>query len=218
MLLPSVVGISAASASTAASVTTYHNDNSRTGTNTAETILSPSNVTVNQFGKLFSYSVDGDVYAQPLYLANITVGSKGVHNVVYIATEYDSVYAFDADSNSGTNASPLWHTSFINPGAGITPVLSSDLSCSDISPYVGITGTPVIDPGSGTIYVVANTKENGKFVQRLHALDVSSGAEKFGGPVVIQATVSGTGQGSSGGTVRFDPLQENQRPGLLLAL
>src|SRR5690349_8810264 len=214
ILLLSVVGTSAASAS---SVTTYHNDNARTGTNAAETILTPGNVTVNQFGKLFSYAVDGDVYAQPLYLPNVTVGTKGVHNVLYVATEYDSVYAFDADSNSGANASPLWHTSFINPGAGITPVSSTDASCSDISPYIGITGTPVIDPSSGTLYVVANTKENGKFLQRLHALDVSSGAEKFGGPVVIQATVSGTGQGSSAGKVNFDPLRENQRPGLLLA-
>ncbi len=202
--------------SSSASVTTYHNDNSRSGANVAETILTPFNVNAGQFGKLFSYSVDGDVYAQPLYLPNVRVVGKGVHNVVYIATENDSVYAFDADSNAGANSSPLWHASFINPGAGITPVSNLDVSCNDISPKVGITGTPVIDPGSGTLYVVAKTKENGSFVQRLHALDVTSGAEKFGGPVVIQAQVRGTGQGAKGGMVSFDPLGANQWPGLLL--
>ncbi len=199
-----------------ASVTTYHNDNSRSGANVAETILTPFNVNAGQFGKLFSYSVDGDVHAQPLYLPHVSVLGKGVRNVVYVATENDSVYAFDADSNAGANSSPLWHTSFVNPGAGIIPVSNIDVSCDEISPKIGISGTPVIDPGSGTLYVVAKTKENGTFVQRLHALDVTSGAEKFGGPVMIQAQLRGTSQGAKWGMVSFDSLGANQLPGLLL--
>ena len=189
------------------SVTTYHNGNARRGANLSETILMPSNVNSTQFGKLFSDAVDGDVYAQPLYLPGISIAGKGVHNVLYVATEGDSVYAFDADSNTGANSVPLWHANFTNPGGGITTVSSTDVSCWDISPSIGITGTPVIDSASGTLYVLARTKENGSFVQRLHALDIRSGNEKFGGPVVIRATLNG---------LSFDPLREAQRPGLLL--
>jgi hypothetical protein len=182
-------------------VTTFHNDNFRTGQNTAETVLTTSNVNSSQFGKLFSVAVDGYVYAQPLYLAKVTI-SGGTHNVLYIATEHDSVYAIDAD-----NGAVLWQQSFINPGAGITTVSSSDVACTDLVPEVGITSTPVIDPATGTIYVVARTKENGSYVQRLHALDVVTHAEKFGGPKVISATFQGR---------TFDPLKQNNRPGLLL--
>jgi hypothetical protein len=197
-------------------VTTFHNDNARDGQNLNETILTPANVGANQFGRLFVQPVDGYVYAQPLYVANLGIAG-GTHNVVYVATENDSVYAFDADGNTGANASPLWYVNFLNPAAGITTVNSkTDLSCSNISPQVGITGTPVIDLTSNTLYVVTNTKENGAFFQRLHALDITSGAEKFGGPIVIQATVPGTGDGNAGGQVSFDPLMNNQRPGLLL--
>lgn len=207
----------AALADAQVSVLTYHNDNSRTGQNTAETTLTPSNVNASQFGKLFSRTVDGYVYAQPLYLPNVTFPALGTHNVLYVATEHDSVYAWDADSNAGSNALPLWKVSFINPSAKVYTVNSiRDVGCTDLVPEIGITGTPVIDSGTGTLYVVAATKENGSFVQRLHALDVTSGAEKFGGPVVIQASVPGSGDGSSGGMVSFDPLLENQRPGLLL--
>jgi hypothetical protein len=198
------------------SVTTYHNDNSRSGQNTSETVLAPANVNVNQFGKLFSQAVDGYVYAQPLYLPNVSIPGKGTHNVVYVATEHDSVYAFDADSTSGGNSSPLWRTSFIDPAHGITTVSSADVGCSDLVPEIGITSTPVIDTGTGTLYVVAKTKENGSFVQRLHALDVATGAEKFGGPIVIRARVRGTGDGSRNGIIKFDALREGQRPGLLL--
>src|SRR5579862_8984106 len=219
VLLSTMLGLSGPDnvSSSSASVTTYHNDNSRTGANVAETILTPSNVNPGQFGKLFSHAVDGGVYAQPLYLPKVRVAGKSVHNVIYVAKENDSVYAFDADSNAGANSFPLWHASFVNPAAGITPVSNLDVSCSDISPTIGITGTPVIDPGSGTLYVVAKTKENGSFVQRLHALDVTSGAEKFGGPMVISPSVPGSGTDAIGGWVRFNPLRQHQRPALMLS-
>ncbi len=194
-------------------VVTYHNDNSRSGQNLHETTLTPTLVQQSTFGKLFSQPVDGQIYAEPLVLANLKISGQGTHTVVYIATENDSVYAFDGNSNTGNNVNPLWHVSFINPGQGITTVPSSDLGTSAIYPQIGITGTPVIDPTNGTLYVVAATKENGVYYQRLHALDVTSGAEKFGGPVVISAKVKGTGSGSSGGYIAFDPFRSNQRPG-----
>jgi hypothetical protein len=190
-------------------VTTFHYDNARTGQNIQETVLTPENVNVNQFGKLFTISIDGYVYAQPLYLAGLQNIAGGTYNVLYIATEHDSVFAIDADTGA-----ILWQTSFINPSSGVTTVSSTDVQCSSIIPEIGITSTPVIDPSSGTLYLVAKTKENGKFVDRLHALDVTSGAEKFGGPVIITATVNGTGEG--GQTVTFNSLQQLNRPGLLL--
>ena len=192
---------------------TYHNDNLRTGQNNNETVLTAANVNEAQFGKLFSYSLDGIAFASPLYVASVSIPGKGFHNVVYVATEHDSVYAFDAD---GLSPTPLWHVNFL--GSGVTTVPPCDTGeCTDIPVEIGVTGTPVIDQSSGTLYVVANTKEHGtNYGQRLHALDITTGAEKFGGPVVLQGSVPGTGDGSSGGTVPFDPLLENQRPGLLL--
>jgi hypothetical protein len=169
-------------------------------------------VNTSGFGRLFSIPVDGFVYAQPLYLSNVTILNLGTHNVVYVATENDSVYAFDADSIAGANANPLWHVSFLNSGA--TTLSTSDVSCVDITPQIGITGTPVIDSAGGTLYVVARTKESGSFVERLHALDVTSGAEKFGGPSVIQASVPGSGPGSVNGMVSFNSQTQNQRTGL----
>jgi len=196
---------------------TYHNDNQRTGQNLNEMVLTPANVTPLNFGRLFAYPLDGYAYAAPLYVANLGIPNQGFHNVVYVATEHDSVYAFDAD---GLNSAPLWHASFINPAAGVTSVPFADVLVDDISPEIGITGTPVIDPASGTLFVVAKTKEivgnTTSYVQRLHALDITTGAEKLGGPVVIQASVPGSGYDAQGGQIAFNPLWENQRPALLL--
>jgi len=196
------------------SVTTQHNDNGRTGQNTSETILTPANVNVQQFGRLFVQPVDGYVYAQPLYLPNVAIPGKGTHNVVYVATEHDSVYAFDADSNTGANATPLWQTSFL--GNGITSVSSNVVGCSDLVPEIGVTGTPVIDTNTGTLYLTAKTIEHGVIKQKLHALDVTTGAEKFGGPVVIKAKIAGVGDGNVKGEITFNSLREAQRAGLLL--
>jgi hypothetical protein len=198
------------------SVSTSRNDNNRDGQNLNETILTPDNVNASGFGKLFSHTVDGYVYAQPLYMANVTIPGLGVHNVVYVATQHDSVYAFDADSKTGLNSSPLWHRSLINPQRGITTVSSGDVSCTDIVPEIGITSTPVIDTATGTMYLIAKTKENGNFFQRLHALDITTGKERAGSPVVIRAKVKGNGAGNIGGSISFNPLREAQRPGLLL--
>ena len=210
-------------ASSLISVLTWHNDVARTGGNTNETALTPANVNTNTFGKLFSYAVDGYVVAQPLVLPNVNIPGKGVHNVVFAATEHDSVYAFDADGNGA--GVPLWQVSFINPNAGIYTInATADLASiagGFVGPELGITGTPVIDPQSGTLYVVAITKEvvNNvtNFYNRLHALDLSTGTEKFGGPVLIQGSVPGVGDGNDGkGNVPFIQLKHHQRSSLLL--
>jgi hypothetical protein len=216
----------ASTAAAQSNVVTQHNDIARTGANTNETILTSANVNTTNFGKLFSQTVDGWVYAQPLYLPGVTLGAGTLqagtmHNVLFIATEHDGVYAFDADNNTGANANPLWQISLLNAtygaAAGATTVPSTDVDApDDIKPEIGITGTPVIDPSTNTLYVVGKTKESGTYVQRLHALDITTGAEKFGSPKQIQASVTGTGSGSSGGILKFDSLWENQRPGLLL--
>ncbi len=207
-------------------VTTQHNDISRTGANTNETVLTPSNVNTSSFGKLFSQPVDGWVYAQPLYMPGVTMGAGTAqagttHNVVFVATEHDSLYAFDADGNSGANGSPLWKVSLIDSahgaGSGEKTVPNGDVSTGDIVPEIGITSTPVIDSTTNTIYVVAkSTISDTTFIQRLHAIDITTGLEKFGGPVTLSGSVAGNGNGSSGGTLNWDPKWENNRTSLLL--
>ena len=206
-LLQALLGGTLASLLTAQSVTTYHNDADRSGANLHETTLATANVTATQFGRLFTLPVDGDVYAQPLYVAQLAIPNQGVHNVLFVATAHDSVYAFDAD----IAGPPLWVD-----GLG-TPVPYTLLRSQDIAPVVGITGTPAIDLNAGLIYVVTKTWENGAVVQRLHALGLASGAEQLGGPVVIGASSTGSGAGGRAGTVTFDPLLQNQRAGLLLS-
>lgn len=206
-------------------VTTYHNDNARTGLQPRETVLTPAAVASGRFRRLFSCSVDGQVYAQPLYLSDITLPGRGRHNVVFVATEHNSVYAFDADSNSGENATPLWQVSFNDPARGITPVPVEDTSCSrgngySVEPELGITATPVIDSVTNTLYVAAQTKSMEQafptYHHHLHALDVTTGAEKFGGPVEITATARGVGEGSRDSIIAFDPIQYKERCGLAL--
>jgi hypothetical protein len=201
----------AAPANTA--VLTYKYDTYRTGQNPNETILNTSNVNPTQFGKRVSYPVDGYVYAQPLFVPNLTIGGS-VHNVVFVATEHDSVYAFDADQT--TPIAPFWHTSFIDPPT-VTTIPAKDTLCTQIVPEIGITGTPVIDLSTNTLYVVVATKENGQYFQRLHALNITTGQEEPGSPVTITASVKGNGAGSKNGMITFTPLLELNRPGLLLA-
>ena len=192
----------------AVSVTTWHVDNNRSGLNAGEQSLTPANVTPQTFGKLFSYLVDGYAYAEPLLVSNVTIGGK-VHNVLYVATEHDSVYAFDAD-NYGTGA-PLWQVSVLQTGE--TPVTNDP----DLQPYDGITSTPVIDPTTKTMYVVSKQIKSGSSATfRLSALDITTGAQKFGGPVTIAATVAGTNSDSVGGVVSLTT-SCIQRAALLLA-
>jgi hypothetical protein len=200
----------AVSVSSATDVVTYHNNIGRTGQNPHEVILTTSNVNVSSFGKLFTFPVDGIIDAQPLYLSAVSIPGQGTHNVAYAVTENDIVYAFDADLGT-----PLWHVSVLESGE----VPSDDRGCSQISPQIGITSTPVIDRSSGphgTIYVVAMSKNSSQYFQRIHALDITTGQEEFGGPVAVQAKYPGTGDNSHDGYVIFDPGQYAERQALLL--
>jgi hypothetical protein len=191
-------------------VLTYHNDIARTGQNLSETALTTSNVTSATFGKLGFYSVDGLVDAQPLYASTVAIPGNGTHNILIIATEHDSVYAFDADSGAS-----LWQVSMLEAGE----TTSDPRSCDQVSPEIGVTSTPVIDRASGpngAVYVVAMSKNGSTYHQRLHALDLALGTELFGGPVDIQATYPGTGDNSNGTDVVFDPAQYKERAALLL--
>jgi len=192
------------------SILTQHYNTARTGQNTAETVLNPTNVNSTTFGKLFSLTVDGYVYAQPLYVAALAIPGNGTHNVLYVATEHDSLYAFDADTGS-----QLWMVSFLINGA--TTLSTSNVGgTQDINPEIGITGTPTIDRTTNTLYVVVNTLESGNIIYRLHAIDITTGAEKLGGPVLMTASVPGTAPDGNGSTVPLNPQWANQRPGLLL--
>ena len=192
-------------------VLTYHNDNMRTGRNLSETQLTLKNVNSTTFGKLFVIPADGLVDAQPLYAPSVSIPGNGTHNVLFVASEHGTVYGFDADSGA-----PLWQVTTLAPGE----TTSDDRGCGQVTPEIGVTSTPVVDltAGShGTIYVVAMTKDSSSnYHQRLHALDITSGAEEFGGPVEIAAKYPGTGDNSSGGYVIFDPKQYKERAGLLL--
>ena len=197
-----------------AGVFTYRYSNSRNGQNLDETILTPATVNPATFGLLFTGAVDGQIYAQPLYVPGVQIPNQGTHNVVYVATEFDSVYAFDAD----LPGQPLWQTPFTDPNIPITPVPATDTGSNDITPWIGITSTPAIDPSTGTLYVVSKVKLPATvYQQQLHALDIATGAEKFGGPVTIGATIDGTGDGSIAGKLTFDPLRQNARASLTLA-
>lgn len=196
------------------SVLTHHYDDARTGQNTSETILTHANVNPQSFGQLFTQNLDGQEAGQPLYVPNVLIpATNSTHNVVYVATQHDSVYAFDADNNRGANASPLWQVNFLDPANGITTVPITDEACFNVSGYseFGIQGTPVIDLTRNAMYLLAMTKENGAYVHKLHALDLGTGAELFGGPVTITASFV-----SNGHTYQFVDRYQQQRPGLLL--
>jgi hypothetical protein len=194
-------------------VLTAQYDNTRTGANLSETVLTPRNVNPEGFGQLFTLAVDGDVVAQPLYMPRLEIPGKGIHDVLFVATEHASVYAFDAAGPAGV---PLWQQSLLAPGAEPVPV--AELHCSFISNEIGLTGTPVIDAASKTMYVVSRTRERGLFYQRLHAIDITTGAERPGSPVLIRASVTASrlfGLGKS--EVAFHSLFQNSRAAMLLS-
>jgi len=203
-------GSGAGTAAPSTDVLTYHNDLARTGQYLAETTLTPSNVNTAQFGKVAFLAADGKVDAQPLYVSNVSMNGA-THNIVYVATEHASLYAYDADSNA-----KLWQRSLLSNGE--TP--SDNRNCSQITPEIGITSTPVVDRSRGAhgvIYAVAMSKDaSGAYHQRLHALDLSTGAEVLGSPIEIAATFPGTGANSTNGVTTFDPKQYAERQALTL--
>ncbi|MGH9730253.1 MAG: pyrrolo-quinoline quinone, partial [Candidatus Acidiferrales bacterium] len=200
----------APAAGSSVNVLTYHNDNARTGLYAHETILTPRNVNSRDFGKIAFLSVQGLVDAEPLYVSQLTI-ARAKHNVVFVATEHDLVYAFDADTSA-----QLWQVSL--PGPDESP--SDDRGCGQVKPEIGVTSTPVIDLQAephGAIYVVAMSKDSsGKYFQRLHALDITTGAELDDSPQTIEATYPGSAIPNSNGQVDFDPKQYKERAGLLL--
>jgi hypothetical protein len=200
------IALAAPLAGAQVNVLTAHNDIARTGQNLQETILTPANVNPTDFGKLYSWTVNGAIQAQPLYVSGVTIPGKGVHNVVYVATEKDYVYAYDADSNGGVDSTPLWSLS----------LLTNTTPSGTYQVQWGVAGTPVIDLPSNTMYLVSSEVQGTTDIFRLHALDITTGAEKLGGPVMIQGSVPGTGTASVSGTLVFNPNYEYQRAGLLL--
>jgi fibronectin type 3 domain-containing protein len=196
-------------------VTTYHYNNAETGANTNETALTLANVNTSSFGKVASMTVDGQIYGQPLIMTGVAMANgQGTHDIVLVTTESDDVYAFDAYGNNPTQGY-LWHTSLLQ--AGETTVPETDYGTTDITPQLGITGTPVINPATDVLYVVGLFKEsNATYQQRLYALNISSGTNAIA-PVVITASVPGTGYDNVGGVLSFNTFRENQRPALTLA-
>jgi len=226
--VPPVSGSATVAVSDLFAVLTYHNDQARDGVNNKEYALTPTTLTTATFGKLFSCPVDGAVYAQPLWIKGLTIGG-GVHNVVFVATQHDSVYAFDADASPCVT---YWHANLLDASHGAmaeeTPVVWNDVgNCfGDIYPEIGVTGTPVIDSTTKVIYLVSASESNptssghcssssATFYHRLHALDPVTGNEKLNAPVTIAASVPGTGDGSSGGIVNFNSQLHHQRSGLV---
>ncbi len=187
------------------SVTTYHNDNGRTGQQLAEVVLTPGNVKAGAFGKRFSHAVDGEVLGQPMIVPGVAIAGKGEHDVVIVATGHGTIYAFDADNADGENAGPLWQAATIDSASGAAPVTSIEVKCAVIAPELGIVGTPVIDAASLTVYAVSFSQRSGQaFEFDLHAIDLTSGAEFAGSPVEISAP-------------GFVPLEHKQRGALLLS-
>src|ERR1044072_411877 len=203
------------------SVLTQHNDVNRTGWYDNETILNKSNVRQGSFGKIFARTVDDQVYAQPLVNLGVTIQGIGKKNIVFVATVNNSLYAFDADSANVTTA--YWKVNLTTAHSRVINKADETGACggfyNDFSGNMGIVGTPVIDSTTNTMYVVARSIDTAGGAknanQYLHALDITTGAEKANSPVLIAATISGTGDGSSGGSVSFDALHQNQRSGLL---
>jgi hypothetical protein len=214
-----------------AAVLTYHNDNMRTGENLQETILTPANVNPFTFGKVGQVAVQGKVYAQPLYMPNVNIPGQGVHNVLVVATEHDTVYGFDADT-----LHVLWQDQLTNLAADTSPIPGSDIPFNSIGSEIGITSTPVIDPSTGIIYLVDALKDTSGptpvYEQQLHALSIATGSEEFGGPVTIQGSIAGRGDGATQAHARsvrgkvvgrlssqvpFNAVLELQRSGLLLS-
>ncbi|MFZ0314732.1 MAG: hypothetical protein WAL85_18645 [Candidatus Korobacteraceae bacterium] len=217
--LPCFVALFSCLLTAQVTVPIYQYDSSHSGTNTNETILTPSNVNVSQFGRVAVFPVQGYVYAQPLYVPNLTIGGTS-HNVLFVATEHDQVYAFDV--NSGQQ---LWHNNFLansGPLLMVSTVPNGDVNCGDLVPEIGITGTPVIDTTTNTLYVSVETKEYNpvnhalNYRHKLHALDITTGLDKVPAHN-MNAVVRGIGTGSLGGFITFNALLANQRPSLLLA-
>lgn len=193
-------------------VTTHHNDRFRTGANLGEARLNARNVNRDNFGKLFELPVDGQIYGQVLYVPSVDVKGHGERNVAYAATMHNTVYCFDADQAGP----PLWHKS-LGPSIQLPNRAIGPRGYKDIEREIGVISTPVISLERGTIYVVAATENNGVFAHHLHALDLSSGDHKFGGPRELSGSVPGSGEGAAGGVVSFISNRQNQRSALLLA-
>jgi hypothetical protein len=193
-------------------VKTQHNDNNRSGANLNETTLTIHNVSQSTFGKLREMPVDGHVYAQPLYLPGVAIPGRGIHNVVYVATMNNSVFAFDAESPI-----QLWQRSLAPAVPLPDPIIGGGNNYRDIQERIGIISTPVISTEHEAIYVVTFSKAAGEYVHHLHALHLATGADLFGGPRRIEASAPGTGAGSVNGMVQFQSVLQNQRPALLLS-